>query len=69
MQTEIDRCHDEIAEIEAQLRAGHRDLHGLLLALADWHAELRLLQGEPLVDPNSIRACARRVTVSAGRKP
>ena len=45
MQHEIDRCRREIAGIEAQLRAGHRDLQGLLLALADWHAELRLLQG------------------------
>jgi hypothetical protein len=44
MQHEIDRCRREIAGIEAQLRAGHRDLQGLLLALADWHAELRLLQ-------------------------
>ena len=51
MQLEIDRCRHEIAEIEAQLRAGHRDLHGLLLALADWHAELRLLKGEPPVLP------------------
>jgi hypothetical protein len=50
MQTEIDRCRHEIAEIEAQLRAGHRDLHDLLLALTDWHAEQRLLQGEPLVN-------------------
>ena len=53
MQPEIDRCHDEIAEIEAQLRSGHRDLPGLLMALSDWHAELRLLQGETIVPPNS----------------
>lgn len=69
MQPEIDRCNHEIAEIEAQLRSGHRELHGLLLALADWHAELRLLQGEPPVPLNSGPACARSVTVSAGRKP
>jgi hypothetical protein len=27
----------------AAIRAGHRDLEGLCLALADWSAELRLL--------------------------
>ena len=50
MQPEIDRCRYEIAEIEAQLRSGHHDVPGLLMALGDWHAELRLLQGEPLDD-------------------
>ena len=51
MQPEIDRCRHEIAEIEAQLHAGHHDVPGLLMALGDWHAELRLLKGEPLVLP------------------
>jgi hypothetical protein len=46
MSSEIERCRSEIAVIEAELRSGHRDLHGLILALADWHAELRLLQRE-----------------------
>jgi len=32
----IDRCHAEIAGIEAQLQAGHTDVEGLCLALADW---------------------------------
>jgi hypothetical protein len=40
----IARCRKEIAAIEAQIRAGHPDLQGLCLALADWSAELRLLQ-------------------------
>lgn len=40
----MDRCHREIAEIEALIRAGHPDLHGLLLGLSDWSAELRLLE-------------------------
>jgi hypothetical protein len=44
MRPEIDRCRGEIALIESQLRFGHRDLQGLLTALLDWHAELRLLQ-------------------------
>jgi hypothetical protein len=46
---EIERCRREIAGIEAQLRSGHPDLHGLLLALSDWHVELRLLEREALV--------------------
>ncbi len=41
---DIDRCRREIAAIEAQIRAGHLDLRGLCLALADWSGELRLLQ-------------------------
>jgi hypothetical protein len=40
------RCGREIAEIEAQIRSGHPDLQGLCLALADWGAELRILQNE-----------------------
>jgi hypothetical protein len=32
--------------LEDQIRAGHPDLHGLCLALADWSAELRLIEKE-----------------------
>jgi hypothetical protein len=39
----IDRCRREIAEVEELLRAGHPDLQGLCLALADWSSELRLI--------------------------
>jgi hypothetical protein len=42
----MERCRREIAEIESQLRAGHADLEGLLLALSDWNAELRILEME-----------------------
>src|SRR5271155_5262932 len=42
---DIERCRLEIAVIEAQILAGHPDLEGLCLALADWSGELRLLQG------------------------
>ena len=42
---DIDRCRREIVALEAQIRAGHPDLRGLCLALADWSGELRLLQG------------------------
>jgi hypothetical protein len=48
MPSEIEHCRNEIAGIEAQPRSGHRDLQGLLLALSDWHAELRLLEREAL---------------------
>ena len=42
--TELHRCRQEIAQIEALLRDGHTDMHGLLLALQDWSQELRLLE-------------------------
>jgi hypothetical protein len=42
----MERCKREIAAIEDQLRAGHPDVHGLCLALGDWTAELRILEGE-----------------------
>jgi len=42
----MERCLQEIAAIEAELRAGNPDVMGLLLAYADWHAELRILQDE-----------------------
>lgn len=44
LQREIDRCRREIAELEAQLRAGNPQVEGLCLALADWSAELRILE-------------------------
>jgi len=43
---EIERCQKEIAEIEGLLSSGHHDVEGLCLALADWSAELRLLEDE-----------------------
>jgi hypothetical protein len=42
----IDQCQREIAVIEDQLRAGHPDVQGLCLALADWSAELRIIEEE-----------------------
>lgn len=45
-QKEIERCEQEIAEIEALLGSGNPDVEGLCLALADWSAELRLLVQE-----------------------
>jgi hypothetical protein len=42
----MERCRREITAIVDQLRAGHPDVHGLCLALADWSAELRILLAE-----------------------
>jgi hypothetical protein len=36
----MDHCRQEIAAIEAQNRAGHAEIEGLCLALADWSAEV-----------------------------
>jgi hypothetical protein len=41
---ELARCTKEIAQVEAQLRAGHRDLEGLLLALLDWSRERQMIE-------------------------
>ena len=43
---DIERCRREIAAIEAELFAGNPDVEGLCLALADWSAELRILEAE-----------------------
>ncbi len=42
----MERCKREIAAIEAELIAGNPDVQGLVLALSDWSAELRILQDE-----------------------
>ena len=44
--TELKRCDEEIRQIELLIHGGHPDLDGLLLALADWHTERRLLIAE-----------------------
>ena len=38
--------HESIAAIESELRGGNPDVAGLCLALSDWWAELRILEGE-----------------------
>jgi hypothetical protein len=43
-QRDVERCHAEIAATEALLLAGHPDIDGLCMALADWSAELRILE-------------------------
>jgi hypothetical protein len=56
----IQRCQKEIAAIEHSLRAGHPDLLGLCLALADWSQELRLIQ-------RGISFRARKPAAGCGR--
>lgn len=46
LEREIERCWRELAEIKNLLRSGHPEVEGLCLALADWSAELRLLEKE-----------------------
>jgi len=41
---EIERCRCEIAAVEAKLIARNPDVDGLILGLADWNVELRILQ-------------------------
>ncbi|MCW5982451.1 MAG: hypothetical protein KIT09_30470 [Bryobacteraceae bacterium] len=40
----MNRCQLEIAAIETALRSGNGDVMGLCLALADWSAEMRILE-------------------------
>jgi hypothetical protein len=59
------RCRREIAAIEALIAAGHRDLHGLCLALSDWCVELRLVEQEMVLrqkEPAAAEAEAGRRT-------
>jgi hypothetical protein len=41
--TDIERCDKEMADAEEILRAGHRDMEGLLQKLQDWAFERRML--------------------------
>ena len=52
---EVDRCRDEIAAAKASLLAGHPDVEGLCMALADWSAELRILRAEAPPPGRGIR--------------
>jgi hypothetical protein len=40
----IARARREIAAVEAELRAGNTDVHGLARGLVDWSCELRRLE-------------------------
>ena len=57
--TDIERCDKEIAEAEAMLRAGHRDVEGLLQQLMDWSIERRLLSGRGTLRKPDGKRCER----------
>lgn len=54
-QREVDRCRAEIAATESLLLAGHLDVEGLCMTLADWSAELRILEAEAPPPGREIR--------------
>jgi hypothetical protein len=61
--TDSERCDKEIAEAEAMLRAGHRDVGKLLQQLMDWAIERRLLSGQgTLLKPAGKRGTRRETT-------
>lgn len=51
--TELERCDNEIRQVEGLLRNGHPDIDGLLLALHDWWTERRLLMA---ADESNVEA-------------
>jgi hypothetical protein len=51
----MERCRREIAAIEAELLAGNPDVAGLCLALSDWWAELRIIEGEQKLRTEAAR--------------
>ena len=63
----MERCRREIAEIESLVLAGHIDLEGLVLALSDWSAELRLLKKETEHAPASGEDARPDCTMICGR--
>jgi len=54
-QREMDRCRAEIADARRLLLAGHPDVEGLCMALADWSCELRLLEEQQRRQPEGWR--------------
>ncbi len=62
----IQRCREEIADIELSLRDGDPDLEGLCLALADWSQELRLIQQEMDLRARKPAAACGRAGEGAG---
>jgi hypothetical protein len=51
----VDRCRAEIAATESLLLAGHPDVEGLCMALADWSSDLRILEAESSPPGRGIR--------------
>jgi hypothetical protein len=62
----IQRCREEIADIERLLRTGHPGLQGLCLALADWSLESRLIQREMAIKARKPAAACGRAGEGVG---
>ena len=45
LESQREQCLRERAECERLLKSGHPDVEGLCLAVADWSAELRFIDG------------------------
>jgi hypothetical protein len=73
MNREIERCRREIAAFEAELLAGNHDVAGLCLALSDWSAELRILQGgtgkAPRIEGTDDQSSQADRAIGAGPHP
>jgi hypothetical protein len=67
LSTAIERCNQEIATIEAQIRAGHPDLLGLCLGLADWSGELKLLLAAQTKEAAAVETSAANEDTIGGR--
>ena len=63
------RCRREIAEIESLLLAGHPDVEGLCLALADWSQELRLLLADQTKKSRRGETPAANASAVGGDQP
>src|SRR5947209_7020284 len=46
------RCDAEIQSVEAELRSGNGQVHGLVRALIDWRTERKLIAAERAVTPS-----------------
>ena len=64
---DMERCRREIASIEALIRAGHKELEGLCLALSDWCAELRLIEEKIALEREISVRVETPATAEAGR--
>jgi len=62
----IARAHREIAAIEAEIRVGNPDLHGLVRGLVDWACELRRLEKEQ-AEQSDLAATAAAGSADATR--
>jgi hypothetical protein len=63
----IARAQREIEAIEAEIRAGNPDLHGLCRGLVDWSCELRRLEKEQ-AEQSDLAGAAAEGSADATRR-